>query len=338
SRHRRGDDPPLRRRPGRGLRPEPDVHRGPDRGRRGPGARPGAVRGDRLRERPRAEPEPHRLQDPDPPGLAPRASDPRPAPEPGRALRGQGRRRAAQHRAAGRGGQRHRLGHRRAHHEPADHRGEDRPRRGRRLMAITTGLLLLPSFPPERLAPTAQLAERTGFDYLWLADERFFREVYSSLTLCALRTERIALGTCVTDPYSRHPALTALAIATLDEISGGRAVLGMGAGVSGFSELGIKRERPGVAMREAVELIRRLLTGEPVNYAGSTVRLEGGHLDGTPRRADVPVYIAPQRPVGCRAAGRVADGAIMQGCVAEPLFRFFKDTVARGAREAGRDP
>ncbi len=77
-------------------------------------------------------------------------------------------------------------------------------------MALTTGLLLLPTYPPSHLAALAQLAEHTGYDVLWLADERFFREVYASLTLCALRTERIKLGPCVTDPYSRHPALTAM--------------------------------------------------------------------------------------------------------------------------------
>lgn len=205
-------------------------------------------------------------------------------------------------------------------------------------MPLTTGLLLLPSHPAGRLAEIAQLAERTGYDYLWLADERFFREVYASLTLCALRTERIKLGPCVTDPYSRHAALTAMAIATLDEISGQRAVLGIGAGVSGFRELGIAREKSGVALREAVEVIRRLLAGETVTYTGSVVRVDGAHLDFTPVRAEVPMYIASQRAVGCRSAGRVADGAIMQGCVAEPLLAFFKDTVAAGAREAGRDP
>jgi 5,10-methylenetetrahydromethanopterin reductase len=205
-------------------------------------------------------------------------------------------------------------------------------------MRLATGLLLLPSHPAGRLAEIAQGAERLGYDYLWLADERFFREVYASLTLCALRTERIALGPCVTDPYSRHPALTAMAIATLDEISGQRAVLGMGAGVSGFRELGIARDKAGVAMREAVELIRRLLAGETVAYTGKTLRFDGGRLDFTPVRADVPIYIASQRPVGCRAAGRVADGAIMQGCVADRLLAFFRDTVAAGAREAGRDP
>jgi 5,10-methylenetetrahydromethanopterin reductase len=87
-----------------------------------------------------------------------------------------------------------------------------------------------------------------------------------------------------------------------------------------------------------VELVRRLLTGESVTYTGSTVRFDGGRLDFKPARADVPVYIASQRPVGCGVAGRVADGAIMQGCVAEPLLAFFREAVAAGAREAGRDP
>src|SRR6266487_6727777 len=126
-------------------------------------------------------------------------------------------------------------------------------------MTLRTGLLLLPTYDPDRLAALAELAEGTGYDDLWLADERFFREVYASLTLCALRTRRIRLGPCVTDPYSRHPALTAMAIATLDEIASGRAILGIGAGVSGLRELGIDGSRSATAMREAIGLIRRLL-------------------------------------------------------------------------------
>src|SRR6266851_5730137 len=138
-------------------------------------------------------------------------------------------------------------------------------------MPLTTGLLLLPSHSVERLAGVARLAEGTGYDFLWVADERFFREVYATLTLCAGVTARIRLGPCVTDPYARHPALTAMAIATLDEISGQRTVLGIGAGVSGFRELGIARDKPAVAIRESVELIRRLLAGETVTCHGDRV-------------------------------------------------------------------
>src|SRR5438445_2675800 len=210
--------------------------------------------------------------------------------------------------------------------------------RGKAVMALRTGLLMLPAYEPARLAALAALAEDTGYDDFWLADERFFREVYGCLTLCALRTRRIRLGPCVTDPYSRHPALTAMAIATLDEISNHRAVLGLGAGVSGFRELGIDAARSAVAIREAVELIRRLLAGQSVTVKGQQVSFDGGRLDFAPRRAAIPIYVASQREAGCRVAGRVADGAIMQGSVAEPLLRFFRTTVAEGARRAGRDP
>src|SRR5574341_752220 len=205
-------------------------------------------------------------------------------------------------------------------------------------MALRTGLLMLPAYEPARLAELAALAEDTGYDDFWLADERFFREVYACLTLCALRTRRIRLGPGVTDPYSRHPALTALAIATLDEISNRRAVLGMGAGVSGFRELGVDASRSAVAIREAVELIRRLLAGETVTVKGEAVSFQEGRLDFAPPRPAVPIYVASQRAAGCRVAGRVADGAIMQGCVAEPLVSFFREAVAEGARRAGRDP
>ncbi|HZP36691.1 MAG TPA: LLM class flavin-dependent oxidoreductase [Methylomirabilota bacterium] len=197
---------------------------------------------------------------------------------------------------------------------------------------------MLPTYEPARLGDLAVLAEGAGFDDFWLADERFFREVYACLTLCALRTRRIRLGPCVTDPYTRHPALTAVAIATLDEISGRRAVLGIGAGVSGFRELGIDASRSAAAIREAVEVIRRLLAGETVTVKGREVSLSGGRLDFTAVRADLPIFVASQRPAGCRVAGRVADGAIMQGALAEPLVRFLRETVQGAARDAGRDP
>jgi 5,10-methylenetetrahydromethanopterin reductase len=205
-------------------------------------------------------------------------------------------------------------------------------------MALRTGLLILPAHEPARLAELAVLAEGAGYDDFWLADERFFREVYACLAPCALRTRRIRLGPCVTDPYTRHPALTAMAIATLDEISGGRALLGIGAGVSGFRELGVDASRSAVAIRESVELVRALLAGRTVTVKGREVSFADGRLDFAPPRADLPIFVASQRAAGCRAAGRVADGAIMQGALAPPLVRFLRETVHGAAREAGRDP
>ena len=202
----------------------------------------------------------------------------------------------------------------------------------------TLDLLMLGNAPPARLVERARLAEANGYDTVWFADERFHREVYSSLALFAANTERVRLGPCVTDPYARHPALTAMAIATLDEISGGRAVLGIGAGISGFAELGIERRRPPRAMREAIELIRALLRGDEVDYPGEIIRFARGRLSFTPPRADIPVYVASNGPLGQRMAGAVADGVIMEACANIEEARALRSQVERGAIQAGRDP
>ena len=202
---------------------------------------------------------------------------------------------------------------------------------------ITTGVLLMGDLSAEDLASLARQVEDWGYDYIWLADERFFREIYSCLTLCALNTKKIQIGVCVTDPYSRHPALTAMAIATLDEISEGRAVLGIGAGVSGFGELGIDRARPALAIREMVGLVRKLMTGENVDFQGRMVQFNHGALNFTPVRADLPIYVASNAPRGLQVAGELADGAIVSGCAEEPSIDYAKGLIAKGARKVGRD-
>src|SRR5262245_14773404 len=113
----------------------------------------------------------------------------------------------------------------------------------------------------------AQRAEALGFGAFWYADERFDPETYVGLTACALATSRIKLGPAVTDPYSRHPALTAMAIGSLDDVSGGRAVLGFGAGSMGFENLGFTNHRPAATIRDAIAIVRQLWAGGPVNYA-----------------------------------------------------------------------
>lgn len=200
------------------------------------------------------------------------------------------------------------------------------------------GMLLLGHHPLGRLVEEAHAAERFGYDIVWLADERFYREVFSCLTVLAERTSRVKLGPCVTDPYVRHPALTASAIATLDEISGQRAMLGMGAGISGFAELGITRHKPAKAIEEAVDLIRLLLTGEKVDFHGETVHFNDGKLSFKPVRPNIPVYIASNGPLGHRAAGMVADGAIMEACATPEELRALRKNVDVGIARRGRQP
>lgn len=188
-------------------------------------------------------------------------------------------------------------------------------------------MMVLPHRHTRELVELARLAEALDYDAVWVPDERFFREVYSVCALLAQATERIAIGTGVTDPFSRHPALTATAIATLDEISNGRAILGIGAGISGFRELGIDRRGAPAAVRAAVELVRGMHAGES----------DGIALGFEPLRPDLPVYVAGNKPKMLRVAGAVADGAIVQACVTETEFSALREHVLCGVREAGRE-
>ncbi len=203
---------------------------------------------------------------------------------------------------------------------------------------MSIGLLMLGNYPVERMLRHAGLAEASGYDAVWLGDERFYREVYSCLSYFAANLSRVRLGPCVTDPYSRHPAMTAAAIATLDEISAGRAMLAIGAGISGFAELGIDRRRPARAIREAITVIRRLLEGEEVDFQGEVIRFNKGRRSfAAPRRA-VPIYVASNGPLGQRAAGAVADGAIMEAAASVAEVAAFRARVDQGAIAAGREP
>ncbi|MEJ2558634.1 MAG: LLM class flavin-dependent oxidoreductase [Anaerolineae bacterium] len=204
-------------------------------------------------------------------------------------------------------------------------------------MNVKTSVLNLGQFPPDRFISLVRLQEECGYEALWYADERFFREVYAGLTLAAVNTQRISLGTMVTDPYVRHPAVTAMGIATLDELSNGRAMLGVGAGVSGFAEMKVERRKPAQAMREMVAVFRGLLGGDVVDLHGQVIEFDHGRLDFRPIRADVPVYIASNGPLGLALAGEIADGAVMQSAVADKLIDWMLQHVSKGATRVGRD-
>src|SRR5437899_2283257 len=98
---------------------------------------------------------------------------------------------------------------------------------------------------PRQAARFARAAEEAGFQDVWFPDHYFIREVYAALALAATATTRVGLGTAVTSPYLRHPVLLASAVATIDEISGGRAILGLGVGGHEFpSQLNVSLARP----------------------------------------------------------------------------------------------
>jgi 5,10-methylenetetrahydromethanopterin reductase len=181
-----------------------------------------------------------------------------------------------------------------------------------------------------------ELDRREHLSRLWVADEHFLRDPWVQLGAIAAVTSRVSIGIAVTDPYTRHPALTAAAAATLQELSIGRAILGLGAGSTGFPALGLMPRTPARAVTECIELCRRMWS-EPraFSYEGEQVRFLDDNLDFKPP-SPIPIYVAARGPKMLAAAARHADAVLIGSFVGGRGLDFCL-THIRGA-EPGRDP
>jgi 5,10-methylenetetrahydromethanopterin reductase len=184
-------------------------------------------------------------------------------------------------------------------------------------------------YTPEYTARMARLGDDYGFDMVGIADTPGnAMDPWVAMTLSVAATSRVRLATCVTNLVTRHPAITASAAASVDVVSGGRTILGIGAGHSGVANVGGAPAGPGV-LREGVEFLRTALSGAPASWRGVTT-----HLPWVRRR--VPVYAAASGPGALRAAGAAADGAFVNyGLGPEHVSRAW-ELIEAGAKEAGR--
>jgi probable F420-dependent oxidoreductase len=184
--------------------------------------------------------------------------------------------------------------------------------------------------PPARIVTLTRQAEAAGFGYGWCFDSHIlWQDPYPLLTLMAVNTAHMRLGTCVTNPVVRDPTVTASLLATLNRISGGRMQIGIGRGDSSRRVMG-KKPTTLARLEEAVTTIRSLTAGKQVVHQGHTVQMPWANA-GVP-----PVWVAGYGPKALRCAGRIADGVILQFADV-PLIRWCLDFVRQGAQEAGRD-
>ncbi len=192
----------------------------------------------------------------------------------------------------------------------------------------------------DELRNYARVAEEAGFDSLWVTERYFHEETFSLLGFLAAATTRIKLGLGVTNPYTRNPALLGMSAATLDRISGGRFLLGLGRSDRWVIEgrMGIPYERPLAHMKEAVAQLRRLLAGERASGAAAYWDLKAVRLAVTPAQERLPIYLAAIGPRALRLAGAVADGVLLNAYVPASYVRYAVGEIAAAAREAGRDP
>ncbi len=197
---------------------------------------------------------------------------------------------------------------------------------------LSFGVTVLPDPPYTRLVELMQLAEQNGFEYGWTYDSHIlWQDPYPLLTATALSTSKIKLGLNVTNPGTREPTVTASAFATLQDISGGRMVMGIGRGDSARRTIGQKPVKV-AEFERAVAMIRELMNGRPVQWNETEVELKWAK-----ELPQLPLYVAGYGPRVLAVAGRHADGVIIQ--LADPeIVEWIVGQVRGAAEEAGRDP
>ncbi len=195
------------------------------------------------------------------------------------------------------------------------------------------------NYDRETYLKAAVLADRLGYDSFWLP-EVWGYEVFSLLTEIALRTRRIKLGTGIVNVFSRSPGLIAMQAATLDEISGGRVILGLGTSgkrvIEGFH--GRDFSKPLTQTRDVIRVVRTLLDGKPLSEADTELRdYRPFKLDFKPVRRRIPIYVAALKQKSITSVGELADGWM-------PIFWPYNKLAAgrrwvdEGAAKAGRSP
>jgi probable F420-dependent oxidoreductase len=200
-------------------------------------------------------------------------------------------------------------------------------------MALSFGITALPDPPYTRLIEVMQEAERQGFEYGWTYDSHIlWQESYATLPLVAAATKTLKLGHCVTNPGIRDPTITASWYATMQDLSNGRMVLGIGRGDSSRRVVGLKPVKV-AEFEAALRMMKELMNGRKVEWNGKDLQLEWVREE----LPDVPMYVAGYGPRALGVAGRVGDGVIIQ--LADPqIIRWIMDTARKAAEEDGRDP
>lgn len=196
------------------------------------------------------------------------------------------------------------------------------------MTGVSFGINFLTEDLDESLRVT-KLAEKSGFSNIWYVDSHIlWRDPYPYLTATALNTKKMNVGLCVSNTVTRHPTVTASAICTVNEISNGRAILGIGRGDSAVRAMGDKPEKLDT-FKQRVKMIKALCNQQEIDYKKNKVKFRWIHRN-------VPTYVAAYGPKVLKFAGQVGDGVILQ--IGDPdIIKSLLDYVRQGAKEARRD-
>jgi len=178
-------------------------------------------------------------------------------------------------------------------------------------------------------------AEKQGFNYLWITDHFNNRNVYVSLAIVSAYTDKIKFGPGVTNPYLVHPAITAQAVASLNEIAPGRVVCGIGVGDrTTLNMVNISQLKPLAAIRESVQIIRGFSSGGSVNLKGELFNISQGRFNFRVA-SSIPIFIGAQGPKMLMLAAEIGDGVLINASHPRDIEHAL-NFIREGATKAGR--
>ena len=195
-----------------------------------------------------------------------------------------------------------------------------------------------PNLSPQDYQELSSQAEKNGFEAVWVP-EGGGRDSLTSLATIAMKTDALKLGTGILPIFARTPTNTAMGAAGMAAVSDGRFLLGLGVGHAPTVESrdGIPFNQPMTRMRETIQIIKALLSGEEVNFTGKQFKITGASMGAATPKTKVPIYIAALGPQMLEMVGELADGVLMNWTAVDYLGEAIGH-IKRGAEKAGRDP
>lgn len=187
-----------------------------------------------------------------------------------------------------------------------------------------------PREPLKNVSELATLADNKGFEAMWFIDFQLgMKDVYAAMNMAALASENLHVGSAVTNLVTRHPTVTANATVALDELTDGKAMLGLGAGWSAvYGAGGQPSKLP--QLSEGIDQFRELFTGEERELFGTSVQLASA-------QRQIPIYLAVSQPGMLRLSGQKCDGAILMGAADPEFCNWQLQYVYEGLEKSGRD-
>lgn len=188
----------------------------------------------------------------------------------------------------------------------------------------------------QEMLELARLADEIGIESIWMSDHLCFRDSLTTSMAILAATKRIHVAPAPMSPYSRHPIISAMAIATMAEFAPGRVIASPGTGnAAALKEAGMDSPRPLKTMREYIEILRGFLSGEAVRYQGEMFQINGAKMGFVPPET-IKMYLTAVRPRMLRLAGELGDGVLLSaGCAPGYIAKCLAE-IDKGAQRAGK--